>query len=413
MSNKLIIYIIGTYPLLTTTFIDREIMRLIELGVNLQIFSIRRPPRRSPLSSFQYNLQKRVTYLLPIRITALIFSHLYFSLLRPQRYFGSMVYLLSRPHPDFSSRIMTLLHFGEGVYFAYLIRKKNIYEIHAHFLDRVAVLAMVAKRLLGVPYSLSIHAGADIYVHPVLIQEKLLDSRHAVTCTRHNINHLESLVGNSIREKISYVPHGLNAANYKPEKKKNGAQIILAVGQLKRRKGFLQIIEVCKTLNEQGYEFQCEIIGDGPIYDILQEKILNYSLGEKVALRGALPFENVMECYRRATLFVMPCMQSEDGDVDGIPNVLLEAMAMKIPVISTKVSAIPELIIDQKNGLLVSPNNHDDLFDAIVNLLNSSEKRAILAENGRETIKSEFNIERNIDKFVQTLWPKLITERLD
>jgi glycosyltransferase involved in cell wall biosynthesis len=407
MKNKKIVYIIGSYPLLTTTFIDREIMRLDQSGIDLQIFSIRHPNKATPLSSFQYQLQQRVIYLLPINIWRLFASHFYFAFSRPKKFFGTLAYLLTRPHPNLTARIKTILHFGEGVYFAYFLRNQNIFEIHAHFLDRATVLALVAKRLLEIPYSISIHAGADIYVSPVLIREKLIEARHAVTCTQYNKKHLESLIGRDASQKITFVPHGLDASSYISENGNHGKQTILAVGQLKMRKGFLQLIEVCKMLNDRGYDIRCEIIGEGPLRETLEQKISDFSLEDKVILCGAQPHEEVLKRYRRATLFVMPCIQTEDGDVDGIPNVLLEAMAMRIPVISTKISAIPELIRDQKNGILVSPNNQEELFDAITHLLESPEKRAELGEIGRQTVLSDFDIEKNIDKFVKTLWPEL------
>jgi len=407
MSNK-IVYIIGTSPLLTTTLIDREILSLSRWGIDLQIFAIRRPNEASPLSDFQYKLQEKVTYLLPVNVIRLIFSHLFFMVRRPKKFFGTLGYLLSRPHPSFFARLKTILHFGEGVYFSYFLRRQDINEIHAHFLDRAAVMALVAKRLLGIPYSLSIHAGADIFVQPVLIREKLLEARKAVTCTRYNKQYLESLIGKSLTEKIEYMPHGLDATKYTLEKGGNGTQLILSVGQLKMRKGFLQLIEVCKTLRDQNYDFRCEIVGGGPLFQTLQQKIADYSLEDTVFLHGALPHEEVMEKYQQATLFVMPCIQTENGDVDGIPNVLLEAMAMQVPVISTKISAIPELIEDQRNGVLVNPNNHDELLEAIVNLLSSPDKRTEFGAVGRQTVLSDFDIDKNITRFAQTLWPELI-----
>ncbi len=408
MANKKIVYIIGTYPLLTTTFIDREIMRLQDWGIDLDIVSIRRPPKDIPLSDFQHQLEQRVRYLLPIKILTLFFSQVYFAFSKPKRYFGSLAYLLSRPHPTMMARVRSLLHFGEGVYFAYFLRGQEIYEIHAHFLDRAATLALVAKRLLDIPFSISIHAGADIYVSPVLIREKILEARAAVTCTKYNKKHLESMIGSTLSQKITFIPHGLDASTYKSTNSQQEKQVILSVGQLKMRKGFLQLVEVCKTLRDQNYDVRCEIIGEGPLRRALQDKISEYHLEEEVILHGALPHEKVLEKYRTAILFVMPCIQTEEGDVDGIPNVLLEAMAMKIPVISTRVSAIPELIVDQKNGILVNPDDHDELFGAITNLLKSPGKRVGLGEGGRQTVVSEFDIEKNIDHFIHTLWPEII-----
>ena len=318
-----------------------------------------------------------------------------------------MVYLLTREHPNFNAMLKTILHFGEGVYFAYLLRDQEIDEVHAHFLDRAALLALVAKRLLKIPYSLSIHAGADIYVNPTLIFEKLHEARQAVTCTHFNKTHLKSLIGSSLAEKIIVVPHGLNPQQFAPDQNLRDENLLLAVGQLKMRKGFFELIEACKTLRDQNFDFKCEIIGGGSLFGSLQEKITAYSLEDHVSLTGALPNEEVLERLKKATLFVMPCKVSENGDVDGIPNVLLESMAMTVPVISTRISAIPELISDQENGLLVNPNSHDELVKAIISLINSPEKRAQLGNAGRKKVLADFNIDTNIDRFANTLWPEL------
>ena len=407
MTAKKIVYIIGRYPLLTTTFIDREIMKLKQWGVDLTIFSIRQPPESSPLSNFQIELKQQVKYLLPVKILQLIFSQIYFSVLHPRKFFGTLVYLLTREHPNFNARLKTILHFGEGVYFAYLLRDQKVDEVHAHFLDRAALLALVAKRLLEIPYSLSIHAGADIYVNPTLIFEKLQEARQAVTCTHYNWTHLKSLIGSDLAQKITVVPHGLNPQQFAPDQNLRDENLLLAVGQLKMRKGFFELIEACKTLRDQNIDFKCEIIGGGSLFGSLEEKIKAYSLEDHVSLTGALPNEEVLERFKKATLFVMPCKVSENGDVDGIPNVLLESMAMTVPVISTRISAIPELISDQENGLLVNPNSHDELVQAIVSLINSPEKRAQLGKAGRKKVLADFNIDTNIDRFANTLWPEL------
>jgi glycosyltransferase involved in cell wall biosynthesis len=183
--------------------------------------------------------------------------------------------------------------------------------------------------------------------------------------------------------------------------------LILAVGQLKMRKGFLDLIEACKQLRDYEIDFQCEIIGSGPLFSTLNGKILEYSLEDKVKLCGALPNELVMEKYKKASLFVLPCKITDNGDVDGIPNVLLESMAMNVPVISSRISAIPELITDQKNGVLVTPDNPEELFEVIVSLINSPDKRNNLGREGRKTIFADFNIESNIEKLAKTLWPEL------
>jgi glycosyltransferase involved in cell wall biosynthesis len=136
--------------------------------------------------------------------------------------------------------------------------------------------------------------------------------------------------------------------------------------------------------------------------------IIDLRLRDRVEICGALPHEEVIERYRRASLFVLPCVQSTDGNRDGIPNVLLEAMAMQIPVISTRVSAIPELITDGANGVLVEPGDPLALAKAMEALLQSPKRADRLAENGRKTVASNYDLEANVRRFANTFWPDWI-----
>lgn len=404
-------YIIGTYPGLTTTFIDREIQMLRRWGVDLQVLAIRRPPAVAPLSAEQRELQRGVIYLLPIAWGALLASHLYFAARHPLRFFATLVYLLTRPHLDLKTRAMTGLHFGEGVYAAYLLRRRDVRELHAHFVDRAATVALVAGRLLGKPYSISIHAGADIFVKPVLLREKVLRARHVATCTRYNKAQVEAIVGRDVGHKISHIHHGIDLAKYQPAPHPpDGRPLILSVGQLAARKGFAQLIRACRLLKDRGYDFTCQIVGQGPQRPELERLIGELGLGETVILCGALAHEAVIECYRQATLFVLACLMTADGDRDGFPNVLAEAMAMRVPVISTAISAIPELLDDGVNGLLVPSENVIALADAIARLLDSPTLRAELGSAGRRTIFDRFDVERNVRRFAATLWPDCFPE---
>ncbi len=406
-NNKKLIYLIGTYPLLTTTFIDREILQLRQWGVDIQIVSIRKPPADMRLSAVQKGLQADVVYLLPVDILKLILSNLYFLITRPLIFFGTLFYLLSRPHPSFSAWIKTFLHFGEGVYAAYLLRWQEFRELHAHFIDRAATVSLVIGKFLSKPYSMSIHAAEDIFVHPVLLDEKIDAARHIATCTKYNQKHIEMLLEKRLDHKISYIPHGLDMTIYQPhEERKNGVPLLLSVGQLSERKGFSQLIKACSLLKERGIRYRCEIVGQGPQRKALTEMISDLALENYVFLHGALPHEDVISYYEKANAFVLPCVQSADGNLDGIPNVLLEAMAMEVPVISTRISAIPELIEENVNGLLVEPYDANALADAIELLIASPQQAARLGRSGQESVLAEFDVQSNVRRFATTLWPE-------
>lgn len=372
---------------------------------------MRRPDPNTPFSTTQKSLQEDVLYLLPADLRKLLLSQVYFILRRPYRYLQTLFYLLSRSHPSIKARLKTIFHFGEGVYAAYLLRRRPFRELHAHFVDRAATVSLVIGRLLNKPYSLSIHAGADIFVNPVLLAEKIDNARSVVTCTRFNMTHIESLVGPDLTQKITHIYHGLELDKYQPsvansrKTKDRNRPLILGVGQLAERKGFHHLIQACRRLKQQGYRFDCRIIGQGPQRQNLQELIDTYSLQDTVFLCGALPHNDVIDWYRRATCFVLPCIQSQKGNLDGIPNVLAEAMAMQLPVVSTTVSAIPELIQHEENGLLVPPGDVVALSAAISTLFDQPERCKRLSKNARQHVLDAFDVVCNVNHFAATLWP--------
>ncbi len=401
-------YIIGTYPLLTTTFIDREIKMLRQWGVELQIVAIRRPAANTPLSADQRALQQGVHYLLPVAWLSLILSHLYFALLRPRRFVQTLVYLLTRPHPSRRARLKTVLHFGEGVYAAYVLRSRRCDHLHAHFVDRAATVALVASRLLDLPYSVTAHAN-DIYVNPVLLVEKLAAAKFVATCSAYNQAYLSRLADDHFQGKVKCIYHGLEVKQYQPEAPASaGRPLVLAVGQLKEKKGFPFLLAACRRLKDRGYDFDCQIVGEGPLRQALEAQIRRLALEETVTLCGALSHSQVIEKYRQATVFVLPAVLGENGDRDGIPNVILEAMAMQLPIVSTRHSGIPEAVEDNVSGALVSPGDEAALAEALAHLLDSPERRRQWGRQGRQTVIEKFSAEQN----AQSLLAEFTAERL-
>ncbi|HEY0605027.1 MAG TPA: glycosyltransferase [Herpetosiphonaceae bacterium] len=391
-------YIIGTYPSLTTTFIDREILAARRSGVDVRILSIRRSSGR--LSAEQERLREDVVYLLPVAWLSFIAGHLRFALLHAWTYWSTLLYLLTRPHPSLRARLMTLLHFAEGGYAAHLLRRSPGDQLHAHFVDRAATVALVASRLLGVPYSVTAHAN-DIYVNPVLLPEKLGAASSVITCTGYNQAHLAKLGAGHFDSKVSCIYHGLDLSHYQPG---NGAQsgtpLLLSVGQLKEKKGLTYLIDACQLLHQRGYVFECQIVGEGPLRAQLEAQIRESGLADVVRLCGALPHVEVIDKFAQASMFVLPCVLGANGDRDGIPNALLEAMAMQLPVVSTAISGIPEVVVDGTNGLLVPPADAEALATALARLLDDAEFRHELGLQGRRTVTEQFDVEWNVRRML-------------
>jgi len=394
-----ITYIVGTYPGLTTTFIDREVMALRSMGVRLQILSIRQPWTK--LSAEQEALRKDVTYLLPVKWLPLIISHLSYALTKPKHFFSTLVYLLTRPHPSLRARLMTLIHFVEGVYAAYMLRHTPGQHLHAHFIDRAATVALVASRLLGIPYSVTAHAS-DIYVNPVLLKEKLTNAKFASTCTAYNRSYLSQFGKDLFNHKLLCIYHGLELERYVNEQHtRTGRPIILSVGQLQERKGLSYLVEACGILRDRGVQFECRIIGEGPLRPTLQEQIHQLELEDYVRLVGALPHEEVIAQYQEATVFALPAILGKDGDRDGIPNVILEALSMGLPVVSTAHSGIPEVIEEGVNGLLVPPEDAQAFSSALERLICDPEMGNAFGKAGRKIVADRFNPEKNARRLLE------------
>ncbi len=392
-------YVIGTYPLLTTTFIDREIECLLRRGSDVAILAVRRPP--GLLSPSQQLLESRVRYLLPAPWLGVGRAHLRMIVRRPRAYATALWKLLTARH-DHGSRLRTIGHFGAGVYAASLAEDRRGIRLHAHFVDRATTVAMVAARLLDSPYSCTAHAN-DIYVNPVLLREKIQGSTFTATCTEENRRYLIRRVGALEGARIHTIAHGLDLTAFRERgsaPNQPSGPILLTVAQLKEKKGLHDLVLACRILADRGITFRCRIIGDGPLRSELTEAILRAGLQEWVTLVGALPFDRVIEEYASATIFVLPSVIASDGDRDGIPNVILEAMAMRLPVVSTTVSGIPEAVVHDETGRLVPPGQPVSLATAIEGLLSDPAKQLRLGAAGRRRVEERFDIDRNVDVLV-------------
>lgn len=387
-------YVVGTYPLLTTTFIDREIRILRGLGVTVDVVSLRRPHGR--LSPAQAEAAADVRYVLPVSPWELLTSHVRFLFTRPRTFLGTLWHVLTRDHPSLRSRLKTLLHFGEGVQVADILGRRRAYtRIHAHFVDRAATVALVAGRLLDLPYSATAHAN-DIYVNPVMLHEKLAAADFVATCTEYNAAHLRGSYP-KVGDKVVCIHHGLDSERYEPPNRGGaGLPSIVAVGQLKEKKGLTYLIAACDELRRRGHEVACDIVGEGPLRDELEAQIRAAGLEGRVRLHGALEHADVVELYRTAALFALPCVTAGDGDRDGIPNVILEAMAMELPIVSTNHSGIPEAVEDGVNGILVPQRDVGTLTHALDRLLGDPVQRREMGRAGRRIVLERFDVAVNV-----------------
>jgi glycosyltransferase involved in cell wall biosynthesis len=275
----------------------------------------------------------------------------------------------------------------------------QIQYLHAHFCHGSTTIAMFASRMSGIPYSFTAHAK-DIYLQELnpgnLLQRKMRRAEFLVTCTGANEEHLQRLAPKGT--KIYKIYHGLDTnlfANSEQDsaiRRNEKVPVVLSVGRLVEKKGFDYLIKACAILKERGRRFHCQIVGGGDGYtETLVRLIKDLGLEGTVSLHGAATQEELRDIYKSATLFALPCLVVDNGDRDGIPNVLVEAMAMRVPVISTDISGIPELIDNNVNGLLVPEKNALAMADAIEELLINPALRQQLGDAGRARVCKDFD----------------------
>lgn len=395
-----LIYIVGRYPELTDTFIDREIATLRQFGdFHIQTVSIRYPLTLGSSSTDHQKICQDTLYLIPQRwsqfnYAAFLLANLFFIFTRPKVYFGTFFYLFTHPHPSLKTRLMTILHFLQGVYAAFLLRDQKFDHIHAHFIDRAVIVALVVSRFLDKSYSLTAHA-ADIYTKAILLREKIANASFVVTVSQYNKAYLLKTYPGLDPEKFHVIHPWVDVVQFSPppDPVVHDRLHILSVGRLVEKKGHLDLVDACRLLRDRGLDFECRIVGEGPLRSELEERITRYHLQGCVDLLGGQPQEKVRGFLGAWTdVFVLPCVIANNGDRDGIPVSLAEAMAIGLPVISTDIVGIGELV-QPGTGILVPPHHPMELAAALQTLSSTSPMdRMEIGRMGRAVVTGEFNL---------------------
>lgn len=394
---KKIAFINNYFPNLSATFIYREVLELKNMGIPIKTYSIRKPTLNE-IHNECLELYNTTTYLIPINVISFFRSHIYFISRYPFKYIKLIVFLLTRKYNHkLKDRIRTIFHFLEGVYLAKLIKNENdIFHIHAHYASHPCTLALVAAELNQITYSFTAHAS-DIWVDKLFISDKVNRAKFVITCTNYGKKSI--IKENSIEnpEKISTIYHGVDTQKFinKSFNKNNNVFTILNIGRLSEEKAQKYLIMACKELRDNGYVFKCVIVGDGPYKSILLKMIKNYNLEEKIILTGRVFQEHILEYYMRADIFVLTSKR------ENLPNVLLESLSMKLPVIAPNIAGIPELIKNDYNGILIPPNDVKSIVKSIEDIYDNKSKLKVLSENGRNVVCKYFNQNDSINSIIK------------
>ena len=434
-------YVLGEFPSLSETFILRELLELRRRGFELQIFALvdTRISKASPRSSrrtrrkdtecidrpgllrglralrgeesrcscctdvdtrtrngvvheaapFLASVHYRPAFLSAESLAALA----YWAVRHP----GRLARAIGQTVAATAGHPTAMLHCLRNVPTAAVFGRQAIRfgasHVHAHFASMPADVARMMSTLMGCGFSLSAHA-ADIHLQaPRLLERKIRVARFVAVCTRYGAAEIRRRVGEGVGN-LQVIPHGVPAVADCPTYDRGPA--IAAVGRLQAKKGFATLVEACRLLRDRGMPCRCTIVGEGPERQRLEQAIARAGLDDVVQLEGEQTQARVAALLREARVFALPCTTAPDGDRDGLPNAILEAMAAGVPVVATPVGGITEAVTDGLTGLLVPPDNPEALADRLEELLKNNERCRTLGLSGRALVIERFDLERNV-----------------
>jgi glycosyltransferase involved in cell wall biosynthesis len=392
-----IAYIVSRFPTVTETFILYEILELKRLGINIEIFPLLR--QNEPVIHAEVEELKENIHYSSVFSYSTLLAQLHFLIKRPGKYIGVWwrVILGNLSSLKFLTRVLVTLPLA--VKFAFQMERFGVEHIHAHWATHPTLAAYVIRKLTNLTYSFTAHAH-DIFVERLMLGEKIAESSFLITISEYNRKILYDLYGDIAVKKTLVVRCGVDLNTFQPRKtrKSNGTFTIICIASLKDYKGHMYLLRACSQLKINGVDFCCLLIGDGYMRDQIEANIVQLELSDNVKLLGFQSRHQVKYLLTTADVMVLPSVVVTSGKKEGIPVALMEALAIELPVISTAISGIPELIEDGVTGLLVPERNARALVTAIMKVYHLPEFASELGKAGRAKIVQDYNLQTNVKK---------------
>lgn len=378
-------YVLKRYPRFSETFVVNEILAHEAAGQPIEIFALR-PVEET---HFQDNLGRVRAPVTRIRDRFSSAEPVWDRIRAAQAELPGALDVLARLDGIASGQDV-----AQALDVAVKARRRGIIHLHAHFGTVSTSIARIAAAMAGISYSFTAHAK-DIYhayEDPQHLHLKLRDADATVTVSDFNVAYLRKTYG---AERVTRIYNGLDLERFEWSKPQDGTQEILAVGRLVEKKGFHILIEALRLMRETGRTPLCRIIGSGEEQGHLAAQIRDAGLETTVRLEGPRPQAEVIAAMRRAAVLACPCVVGSDGNRDGLPTVLLEAMAVGLPVVSTDVVGIPELVRDDETGLIAPEADPEALATELMRMIDDTGLRQRLSIAARALIEDQFNVTRS------------------
>lgn len=391
MKEQPIAYLCSEYPAISHTFIYREIQSLRKEGLTVHTASIRKPAGLDIMTPDEQKEARDTLMVLDQSIPEILTAHLRCLAQNPAGYLKMASAALRLSHTGPKNPIKAIAYFAEAGILLQWTRKNGIAHIHEHFANPTAIVAILMKRYGGITYSISVH-GPDIFytVDSAMLQEKIREASFVRCISHYCRSQVMRLADPEIWNRFHIVRCGIDPDLYAPRPDPGNATAnLLCVGRLVPAKGQHILLEACAILNKQGTPFHLAFVGDGPDRASLEKHARSHGIETRVTFTGALGQDKVREHYDGADIFVLASF------AEGVPVVLMEAMAKEIPVISTRITGIPELIDHEHDGLLAVPGDPEDLARQLAALITDPDLRTRLGKAGRQKVIERYNQHTN------------------
>ncbi len=376
-------------------WVANELSVVHKAGIPFVLHAMRKPTSTFHRAEWAKRLDDGTVAIYPMPMLGTLKSVVSSPFLFGRRFFAGLVNAMLGKRENLRARIACLAHFFVACHWARLHRHDPISHIHSQWAHSCCSIAMYAAWLLDKPFSFTGH-GTDLWRDRVALQDKI---RRADFIACISNFHRDLYLRHGARpEQLHIVYVGIDVQQFSPpsehDRPTDGIIHIRSSGRLVEKKGFIYLIEACRILANREVAFECTIAGSGPLEKELRDAIDRMELADQVTLTGkAIKQEDIAAFAHSGTVYCLPCVWASDNDADGLPTMLVEAMSSGLPAISTRLVGIPDLIIDGKTGLLVEPNDAEQLADAIERIAGDSELARQLAEAGRNHIIQHFELE--------------------
>lgn len=393
---------------IASAWVANEIEVMSKHGIPVMLHSIRPSAQRFFTSPWARELDAQTRVIYPVAPFSIVTAFLLAPFRFGARFFGALLNAIVGSRESMRNRVVAFGHFLVACHWAHRLRREKVDHIHSQWIHSGGTVGMYGAWLLDVGFSFTGHA-ADLFRERVALKDKVRRAEFIVCISEFHRQFFRDL--GAKEHQLHTVYCGIDLTHFIPgdRRARAGAQVmILSSGRLVEKKGFAVLLEACAILRDRGVGFRCVIAGEGPQEKLLAERINALDLDGLVSLTSRpLTQEELPGFMQTGDVYALACVWAKDGDVDGLPQMLMEAMACGLPVVSTRLVGIPDLVAHGENGLLVESGNATDLADALARLIADERLAARLARAGTAAVHERFEINAALQPLIRLFRAKL------